>query len=128
MNASLTYQLIDRAYHHTCRSITRRLLENANRSPMLTRTLTTLTHDDQGDFSPTKLRTVVSDAAAMTGVPPWRVAWDAVRYAGGRQFALYVVGQQLSRAMRGWWVWLTRLFSSKPSPPPPAAPVEAALA
>jgi hypothetical protein len=98
------------------------LLENANRSPMLTRTLTTLTHDADGAFSPRKLRTVVADAAAMTGVPPWRVAWDAVRYAGGRQFALYVLGQQLRRAMQAWWAWLTRLFSR--SSPPPAAPLQ----
>ena len=76
----------------------RRLLSDPEASPVVQRTLVQVTHTRQGNFSATKLRRLVADASAMTGLPQWRIAVDAARSKGGRVSAPPAVSRSADHA------------------------------
>ena len=79
----------------------RRVLKNPNQSEVLRKTARTLAYDDAiGGLAFASLLRVLNDAANLTQIPRFKIAFDALNSSEGRRLLLETFKAEISRRVR----------------------------
>jgi predicted unusual protein kinase regulating ubiquinone biosynthesis (AarF/ABC1/UbiB family) len=79
----------------------RRLLTDPRGSPLMRKTLVSLTHDERGRLDLARLRRLLRETSRLTGRRRARIVLDGVMSAGGRAFARDVAISEGKQALKG---------------------------
>ena len=81
----------------------RRVLKNPNQSEVLRKTARTLAYDDSiGGLAFASLLRVLNDAANLTGIPRFKIAFDALQSSEGRRLLAETFKAEISRRVRAF--------------------------